>query len=44
MTASSHTKHVGITYQYVNKYVEDGMLKIVLVVSADNDSNNLMKI
>ena len=33
------TKHVDISYKYVNKYVEDGVVKIIFVKSADNDSD-----
>ena len=43
-TATSYTKHVDIRYKYDNKYVEDGIVKLVFINSADNDSNNLMKI
>ena len=39
----SHTKHIDIRYRYVNKYVEDGSVKIVFVKAADNDSNILTK-
>ena len=39
----SHMKHVDIWYKYVNKYVEDGIIKIIFVKSADNDSNILTK-
>ena len=42
-TTTCHTKHVDIRYEYVNKYVEDGVVKIVFVKSADNDSNILTK-
>ena len=38
-----HTKHVDIRYKYVNEYVEDGIVKIIFVKSADNDSNILSK-
>ena len=38
-----HTKHVNIWYKYVNEYVEDGIVKIVFVKSAENDSNILTK-
>ena len=43
ITTTSCTKHVGIRYKYVNKYVEDRVVKIIFVKSADNDSNILMK-
>ena len=32
-----------IRNKYVNRYVEDGIVKIVFVKSADNDSNILTK-
>ena len=40
---TSHTKHVDIQYKYVNEYVEDGIVKIIFVKSADNDSDILTK-
>ena len=40
---TSHTKHMDIWYKYVNEYVEDGIVKIIFVKSADNDSNILTK-
>ena len=39
----SHTKHLDIWYKYVYEYVEDGIVKIIFVKSADNDSNILTK-
>ena len=44
ITTTCHTKHVDIRYKYVNEYVEDGVVKIVFVKSADNDSDILTKI
>ena len=41
ITTKSCTKHVDIRYKYANKYVEDGMVKIVFVNSAENDNNIL---
>ena len=38
ITTTSHTKHVDIRYKYVNKYVEDEVVKIVFVKSAENDN------
>ena len=29
ITNTCHTKHVDIWYKYVNKYVEDGAVKII---------------
>ena len=43
ITTTCCTKHVDIRYKYVNEYVEDGVVKIVFVKSADNDSNILTK-
>ena len=42
-TTTCHTKHMDIQYNYVNEYVEDGVVKIVFVESAENDSNILTK-
>ena len=39
----SCTKHMDLRYKYVNEYVDNGILKIVFVKSADNDSNILIK-
>ena len=43
ITTTCHTKHVDIRYKYVNEYVEDRVVQIVFVKSADNDSNILTK-
>ena len=43
ITTTCHTKHVNIRYKYVNKYVENGVVKIVFVKCADNDSDILTK-
>ena len=43
ITNISCSKHVDIRYKYVNEYVKDGVVKIVFVKSADNDSNILTK-
>ena len=37
------SQHVDIWYKYVNEYVEDGIVKIIFVKLADNDSNILTK-
>ena len=39
----SCTKHVDIWYKYVNEYVEDGIVEIIFIKSADNDSDILTK-
>ena len=44
ITTTSHTKHVDIWYKNVNEFVEDGIVKIILVKSADNDSTYSPKI
>ena len=40
---TSHTKHVDIWYNFVNEYVEDGIVKIIFIKLADNDSDILTK-
>ena len=39
----SHTKHVVMRYKYINEYVEDGIIEIIFVNSAGNDSNIFTK-
>ena len=41
VNATSHSKHVVMKYKYVNKYMEDGIVKIVCIKSAENYSNIL---
>ena len=43
ITTTSHTKQVDIKYNYLNEYIEDRIVKIIFVESADNDSNILTK-
>ena len=43
ITTTWHSKHVDIRYKYVNEYVDNGVVKIVFVKSAENDSNFLTK-
>ena len=43
ITLTWHTKHVDIRYNYVNEYIEDGIVNIIFVKSADNDSDILVK-
>ena len=38
ITATCHTQHVDIRYKYVNKYVEDRVVKIIFVKPANNDN------
>ena len=40
ITTKSHSKHMAIRYKYVN-YVQDGVIKIIFVESAESDSNIL---
>ena len=43
ITPTWSTKHVNIRYKYVNKYVEDRVVKIIFVKYADNVGNILTK-
>ena len=43
ITTMSCMKHVNIRYKYVNKYVEEEVVKISFSKSAKNDSNILTK-
>ena len=43
ITTMSCTKLIDIRYKYVNEYVEDRVVKIILVKSAENDINILTK-
>ena len=43
ITTMSHTKHIDIRYKYVNEYVEDRVVRIIFVKSAENDSCILTK-
>ena len=43
ITTTCDTKHVDIWYKYVNEYVEDGVVKITYVKSAENDIDILIK-
>ena len=43
VAAMSHTKHVEISYKSINEFVEDRIVKIMLVESAENDSKILKK-
>ena len=40
---TSLTKHVDIRYKYVNEFVEAGIVKVIFVKSAENDSDILTK-
>ena len=41
ITTTSHAKHIDFSYNYVNKYVEDRIIKIIFVKYVNNDSNIL---
>ena len=43
ITTTSHTKHMDIRYKYVNECVEYGVVKIIFVKTAENDSDILTK-
>ena len=43
ITNICHTKHMYIRYKYVNEYFEDWVVEIVLVKSAENDNDVLIK-
>ena len=43
ITTMSHIKHVNIRCKYVNEYFEEGVVKIIFVKSAENDSHILTK-
>ena len=43
ITTTSHTEHMNIRCKNVNEYVEEGMIKIIFVMFADNESNVLTK-
>ena len=42
-TATSHLNHIHIKYKYVNEYVEDRIVKITFIMSAENVSSILTK-
>ena len=42
-TTSKRTKHVDIRYHFVRECIEDGIIKIIFVKSADNDSDVMTK-
>ena len=41
ITTTTYSKYVDIRYKYVHEYVEDVIVLIVFIKSADNDSNIL---
>ena len=43
ITTTSRSKHVDVRTKYINKDVEDGVLKIIFVRSEDNNSDIMTK-
>ena len=43
ITTTCHTKHVDIRNKYIDEYIEDGVVNIIHVKFADNDSDILTK-
>ncbi len=43
VTTTSQTRHVDIRYKFINKYVEDGIVKIIFVKSKENDADIFIK-
>ncbi len=43
VTTTSRTKHVDTRYKFINKYVEDGIVKIIFVKSKENDADIFTK-
>ena len=43
ITTSGLTKHVDIWYKFIKEYVEDGIIKIIIIKSSDNDSDIMIK-
>ena len=41
---TTHTYHVNVKYKYINVYVKDGVIKIILVKIQENDSDIMTKI
>ena len=39
VSATSHRKHTDMSHKYANEHVEDDIFKIVLVMSANNESD-----
>ena len=39
ITTAPHTKHMDVSYKYVNEFVENRVVKIIFVKSAENDNN-----
>jgi hypothetical protein len=43
ITTTGRSKHVDIRYKFVTEYIEDGIIKVIFVKSADNDSDIMTK-
>ncbi len=43
ITTTGHSKHVDIHYEFVTEYIEDGIIKVIFVKSADDDSDIMTK-
>ncbi len=43
ITTTRHSKHLDIYYKFVTEYIEDGIIKVIFVKSADNDSDYVTK-
>jgi hypothetical protein len=43
ISTSPRTKHIDVRYRYVNEFIEDGIIKVVFVKTAENDSDGFTK-
>ncbi len=43
ITTIGHSKHVDILYKFVTECIEDGIINVIIVKSADNDSDIVTK-
>ncbi len=43
ITTTGHSKPVDIHYKFVTEHIEDGIIKVIFVKSADNDSDIMTK-
>ncbi len=43
VTTTSQSKHVDVRYKFVNKYVDNGIVKIIFIKSKENDTNLFIK-
>ena len=42
-TSSNRTKHIDTRYHFTRDYIEDGVIKVKFVKSADNDADTFTK-